>query len=123
MTENKKEKMTYKKALEYAISELPDAPADVMERLEALVASFEKKSESRKPAADKEENKALSAALLDYLRSLPEEDKRTVTDLIKEVPAVAGFSTSRVTSLLAPLVTEGQVVRVTDKRRSYYKAA
>ena len=122
MTENKTTKTTYKDAVKYALDNLPDAPADVREKLDALVASFEKKSENRKPAAEKEENIGYTNAIHDYLLSLPEDEKKTVTDIIKECPAVAGFSTSKVTSLLSPLVENGKAVKLVDKRRSYYKA-
>ena len=117
------DKMTYKKALEYAINALPDAPEDVLDKLGALVTSLEKKTENRKPTANQTENAECGVAILEYLRSLEPDDRKTVADLIKEVPAVAGFSSSRVTSIMTALVTGGQVERVVDKRRGYYRAA
>lgn len=121
---NKTEKMTYKKALNYALQNLPDAPEDVIERLTALAASIEKKAtERKKPAAQVEQDTTDKAAILDYLRSLSSDDRKTISDLIKEIPEIAGYSTPKVTSLVGDLIDAGQVVRVTDKRRSYFKAA
>jgi len=118
------EKMTYKKALDYAIQNLPDAPEDVTERLTALAASLEKKAtERKKPAAQVEQDEKDKTAILDYLRSLPDTEKRTITDLIKEVDAISGYSTPKVTSLVGGLIESGNVVKVVEKRRSYFKAA
>ena len=123
MNETKTPKATYKSAVEYALSNLPDAPDDIRERLEALRESLDKKSgENRKPTATQVENVGYQDAIAQYLLTLDEDDKKTVGDIIKECPAVSGFSGPKVTSLVTALVKNGKVIQVTDKRRNYYKA-
>lgn len=120
--EVKTPKTTYLSAVNFAIENLPDAPADVLERLNALAASLSKKSENRKSAADTDEAKEARAAIYEYLLSLPEDEKKTVTDLTKEVPYISGWSGPKTTTRVGELIEEGKVVRITDKRRSYFKA-
>jgi len=120
--EVKTPKTTYLSAVNFAIENLPDAPADVLERLNALAASLSKKSENRKSAADTDEAKEARAAIYEYLLSLPEDEKRTITELTKEVPYISGWSGPKTTTRVGELIEEGKVVRITDKRRSYFKA-
>jgi len=115
-------KTTYKTAIEYAIKNLPDAPADVRDKLTALVASLEKKSGAeRKPTATQVANEGFKSAIIDFLR---EADKpQTVTDILKGVAALNGFSNQKVSALMTQLVNGGLVVKTTDKRRSYFAIA
>ena len=115
-------KTTYKQAIEYAIQNLPDAPENITEKLRALVDSLEKKAENRKPTAQQTENAECGESIYAYLSELDPEDRKTVADIIKECPAVAGFSSSRVTSIMNKLGDAHRVLRVSDKRRNYYKA-
>lgn len=115
-------KMTYKTAIEYAIHNLPaDAPVEVTDKLTALIASLEKKSGAeRKPTATQAANEGYKAAIMEYLSDVGEP--KTVGDILKEVPAVAGFSTPKVSALMKQLTEGGAVERLTDKRRTYFKA-
>lgn len=115
-------KMTYKTAIEYAIHNLPaDAPAEVTDKLTALIASLEKKSGAeRKPTATQVANEGYKTAIMAYLTDVGEP--KTVGDILKEVPAVAGFSTPKVSALMKQLTEGGAVERLTDKRRTYFKA-
>ena len=45
----------------------------------------------------------------------------TIAELIKEVPACAELSTSKVTAMLTQLIKANKVERITDKRKSYFK--
>jgi hypothetical protein len=45
----------------------------------------------------------------------------TIAELIKEVPACAELSTSKVTAMLTQLIKAKKVERITDKRKSYFK--
>ena len=45
----------------------------------------------------------------------------TIGELIKEVPACAELSTSKVTAMLTQLIKANKVERITDKRKSYFK--
>lgn len=115
-------KTTYKTAIEYAIKNLPDAPADVRDKLTALVASLEKKSGAeRKPTATQVANEGFKSAIIDFLRGA--DKPQTVTDILKGVAALNGFSNQKVSALMTQLVNGGMVVKTTDKRRSYFAIA
>ena len=45
----------------------------------------------------------------------------TISELIKEVPACAELSTSKVTAMLTQLIKANKVERISDKRKSYFK--
>jgi len=115
-------KVTYKSAVEYAVAHLTDAPADVQEKLIALAASLEKKSGAeRKPTATQVANEGFKSAIVDFLGGV--SAPQTVTDILKGVPALAGFSNQKVSALMTQLVNSGAVVKSTDKRRSYFALA
>ena len=115
-------KTTYRSAVEYAIKNLSDAPAEVMEKLTALSASLEKKSGAeRKPTATQVANEGYKTAICEFLSERGEP--ATVTDILKSVPAVEGFSNQKVSALMTQLVNAGAVVKTTDKRRSYFAIA
>jgi hypothetical protein len=44
----------------------------------------------------------------------------TITDMIKEIPACAELTQSKVTSLVKGLIESGKVVKTTEKRRSIH---
>ena len=114
-------KTTYRSAVEYAIRNLTDAPADVTEKLTALCASLERKSGAeRKPTATQVANEGYKAAIVEFLC---DADPCTVTDILKGVPALEGFSNQKVSALMTQLVNAGEVVKTTDKRRSYFALA
>lgn len=115
-------KTTYRSAVEYAIKNLSDAPAEVMEKLTALSASLERKSGTeRKPTATQVANEGYKSAICEFLRGA--DKPLTVTDILKNVPAVEGFSNQKVSALMTQLVTVGAVVKTADKRRSYFAIA
>ena len=63
------EKMTYRKALDYAIANLPaDAPADVLDKLNALTAQLDKKAASPKKLTAAQE---ANVGLMDCILGLP----------------------------------------------------
>ena len=45
----------------------------------------------------------------------------TIAELIKEVPACAELSTSKMTAMLTQLIKANKVERISDKRKSYFK--
>ena len=115
-------KTTYKTAVDYAIANLPAAPADVVEKLTALSASLAKKSGAeRKPTATQTANEGYKTCIVEFLQSA--DAPQTVTDILKGVPAFDGFSNQKVSALMTQLVNAGAVVKTTDKRRSYFAIA
>ena len=114
-------KMTNKTALLYALDNLPDAPADVREKWENMIASLDRKNASpKKLTAQQEKNEGIKADLLDFL-SDHEGEGFTVSDLLKQVPACEGDSNQHVSALMRALVLSGAVEKYTEKRRSYFR--
>jgi hypothetical protein len=115
-------KTTYRTAVEYAIRNLSDAPQDVLDKLTALCASLEKKSGAeRKPTATQVANEGYKSAIVDFLGGV--DKPQTVTDILKGVAALDGFSNQKVSALMTQLVNGGAVIKTSDKRRSYFALA
>ena len=118
------EKMTYRKALDYAIANLPaDAPADVLDKLNALTAQLDKKAASpKKLTAAQEANVGLMDCILNFLRDNP-DNGFTCNDLLKSVPELEGKSNQHVSALMRKLVDEGNgpVEKYSEKRRTFFR--
>lgn len=118
------EKMTYRKALDYAIANLPaDAPADVVDKLNALTAQLDKKAASpKKLTAAQEANVGLMDCILDFLRDNADKGF-TCNDLLKSVPELEGKSNQHVSALMRKLVDEGNgpVEKYSEKRRTFFR--
>lgn len=116
------EKMTNLKAVAYVLENC-ELPADVAEKMEKIKASFEKKATGeRKPTPTQLANAILKVAILSYMT---EQSERlfSISELIKEVPELEGLSTQKVSPLMAKLVDELKVVKVVEKRKSYFQIA
>jgi hypothetical protein len=114
------EKMTNLKAVAYVLENC-ELPTDVREKLEKVKASFEKKSTGeKKPTATQVANLSLKEAIVSYMA---ENSDRifSISELIKEVPELAGLSTQKVAPLMTSLVKEFKVVRIEEKRKAYFK--
>lgn len=118
------EKMTYRKALDYAIANLPaDAPADVVDKLNALTAQLDKKAASpKKLTAAQEANVGLMDCILDFLRDNADKGF-TCNDLLKSIPELEGKSNQHVSALMRKLVDEGNgpVEKYSEKRRTFFR--
>lgn len=75
-------------------------------------------SKSNADAAHKEENAALTQTLLDYVRGSTEPV--SAADLIAHSD---GLSSQKVSSLIAPLVDDGTVIKTKVKGKIYYTLA
>lgn len=116
-------KMTNKNAIQYAIDNLPDAPADVREKWANMIAQLEKKSASpKKLTAQQEKNEVLKEAIFAFLTDNAPKGY-TVSDLLKEMSELEGDSNQHVSALMRALVTAGTVEKYTEKRRTYFKVA
>ena len=118
------EKMTYRKALDYAIANLPaDVPADVLDKLNALTAQLDKKAASpKKLTAAQEANVGLMDCILDFLRDNADKGF-TCNDLLKSIPELEGKSNQHVSALMRKLVDEGNgpVEKYSEKRRTFFR--
>jgi DNA topoisomerase VI subunit B len=116
-------KVTYRSAVEYAIANLVDAPAEVNEKLKALAESLAKKaSGDRKPTAKQKENVGFKADILAFMES---GVQYTIGELAKSVPSIAscGMSANRVSALVKQLKDNGDVVRTEVKGKAYFALA
>ena len=116
------EKMTNRKALTYAIENLPNAPQDVLDKLGNMIAQLDKKNASpKKLTAQQEKNLSMQAEISEFLLD-HEGEGFTVSDLLKSVPSCEGDSNQHVSALMRALVLGGSVEKYTDKRRTYFRA-
>ena len=113
-------KMTNRKALEYVLSNC-SVPADVEEKLTAMVAALDRKnSAERKPTAKQTANEGVRAALVEFINENADGDGFTCADLLKECPAVEGKSNQYVSAILRQAVLAGEISKGSVKRRTYF---
>lgn len=110
-------KATYLSAVNYAIENLADAPADVVERLTALRDSLVKRaSAERKPT----KKQIASAEARD---SIPERMERGVLYSATEIGKMFGESSQWASPKLNALASAGVLVKTIDKRKVYFSLA
>lgn len=120
----KTEKMTNRKALTYCLNNAPDLPAEVRDKLTAMIAALDKKNDAeRKPTAKQSENATVRAAVVEFINENAEGDGFTCSDLIKVCPAVEGKSNQYVSAILRQAVLAGELSKGTVKRRTYFAPA
>ena len=114
------EKITNVKALSYILTNC-ELPEEVKAKVEAMKASYEKKATAeRKPTPTQTENANFKASILAVLA---DGNQYTVTDLMKAVPELADLSNQRVSAIVRQLTLTGEVQRIEDKRKAYFKLA
>lgn len=113
------------KAQKFAIlAGLPAVKADPM--LSEFIAHevellAKKNSADKKPTAQQEANAVIKTAVLEVLG---DGKKRTVSELLKEVPGLPDTMTNqRMSALVRQMVDAGQVVRSEDKRKAFFAIA
>ena len=76
-----------------------------------------KNSGEKKPTATQQANEGLKSAIIEGM-----EPNRmyTVTEIIKEIPAVAGLTNQKVSPLMNQLVDADKLNKTSEKRRSYF---
>lgn len=79
-----------------------------------------KKNASRKPSKVQTENEGYKEEILDFL---DDGCSYTIGDLIKAVPSLNEFSTSKVSALVRQLKDDGLVVRTEIKGKAYFTKA
>lgn len=116
-------KTTNKTALLYAIENLPNAPADVIEKWHNMVAQLDKKNAApKKLTAKQEANEVVKDVIVGFL-SAHSDCGYTCSDLIKEVDALNDKNPQYVSALMRSLLLSEAVTKYTDKRRTYFKIA
>ena len=76
-----------------------------------------KNSAEKKPTAQQVANEGIKSAILEGMES---GRAYTITDIIKEIPVCAEFSTSKASALVRQLKESGAVIRTEDKRKAYF---
>ena len=113
-------KMTYVTALAYAIENLPDAPADVLEKLTALKEQTEKRNGAdREPTRVQIANIRLGDRVLEVLRA--SASPLTVTEIMARDEELSKLSNQKVSALMRTL--GAKVIKTTEKRVSKFSIA
>ena len=116
-------KYTQRTAVEYAIQNLTNAPAEVIEKLQSISASLLKKATAeRKPTPKQKENAGFKQDILDWMKP---DTLYSITDVEKGVPTRTANSVAhaRVSAMLTQLKDEGSLVREQVKGKVYFKLA
>ena len=92
---------------------------DLVEFAKGRIALLDKKANAKKPTKTQEEN----VAIKDEIMSVLTEEGVTVSDLQSKSDVLGSLSNQRVSALLRQLVTEGQVVKTVDKKKSFFSLA
>lgn len=88
--------------------------------LELLAKKNTSATGEKKLTATQVANEGLKSDIYTHMAEKPNR-MFTIGELIKEVPACAELSTSKVTAMLTQLIKAKKVERITDKRKSYFK--
>ena len=119
MAETKTEKMTYVKAVEYAIAHIENTEetSEVVEKLIALLASLNKKgSAERKPTKVQLEN---AKVLEQIIEEMEIGKKYTISEMIKNFEFLNGCTPSKVTGIIKPAL-EKNIHREEIKNKAYF---
>lgn len=79
-----------------------------------------KNSAEKKPTAQQTANDGIKTAILDGMEP---DTLYTITDLIKNIPAIADLTNQRVSALVRQLISDGQIERIEEKRKAYFRLA
>lgn len=89
--------------------------------IESEIALLEKKnSAEKKPTKTQVENAGIKEAILDYM---VEGTRYTVTEIIKGCDECNDLTNQKVSAILRQMVNENVIIKVEDKRKSYFELA
>lgn len=97
---------------------------DMKKFAEHEIELLDKKKASAKanPNSKTTANDELREKILNALAETPDR-KYTITDMQKEFDFLEGKSNQSVSALVRPMVESGEVVRIEEKRKAYFKIA
>lgn len=113
-------KVTRVDAMDYAISNLTNAPADVMDKLQAIRDSFVKRPTGATESKAARENKALAAALVEFVNREFDETDPTKINARYIANNVRGITT---TQKVAAVARYANVVKFKHQGRVFYAPA
>ncbi len=79
-----------------------------------------KNSADKKPTAQQLENRKIQEGILAEMKK---GKLYTITEMMKELPTCADLTNQKISQLLKPLMEAGQIVRIEDKRKAYFRLA
>ena len=114
-------KMTIVEQYEVIISKAEGVlTAEEIKFLQERAELHAKKNASRKPSKVQTENEGYKEEILDFL---DDGGSYTIGDLIKAIPSLNEFSTSKVSALVRQLKDDDLVLRSEVKGKAYFKKA
>lgn len=93
---------------------------DIVEFATHEIELLERKNSSAKESKTQVENKGIMETIYNELVRL--DKALTITDLQKESEELAEYSNQKLSALLKKLAENGKVERITDKKKSFFKA-
>lgn len=117
-------RITRAEAMDYVLAHLTDAPADVMDKLVSIRASFDRKPTTAAPSKTAQENALLAQAVAAYVESTWDEtDPLTVNAraIVNAIPAIT--TTQKAVAVANVAIANGELVKFTHKGRTYYAPA
>ena len=112
------DRMTNVKALTFVKNNC-DLPEDVAEKIDAMIVSYEKKASTKRVSKNQQEN----VTFKETIKSVLTTEGATVSEIQSKDTTLASLSNQRVSALLRQLVLDGEVVKVVDKKKSYFSIA
>lgn len=79
------------------------------------------KNGTKKPTKEQEANLALRGSIVSYLTEV--DERMTITEMLRDIPACSGLSSQKVTQNVKRLVEAGDLVRVEEKGTAYFAIA
>lgn len=76
-----------------------------------------KNAGEKAPTATQKANEVLKGAIIE---GMEQNRYYTVTEMIKEIPALAGLNNQKVSPLANQLVADGKLIKTTEKRKSLF---
>lgn len=117
---NNTAKITRVDAMDYAINHLTDAPVDVMDKLQSIRDSFAKRPAASTESKAAKENKALAAALVEFVNREFDEADPTKINARYIANHVRGITT---TQKVAAVARYADVVKFKYQGRVFYAPA
>lgn len=80
---------------------------------------LDNKKSNKKETAKQIENKGYKEEIVKYLK---DNGKSNISEIQKGVASLTDLTNQKVTSLITPLINEGVIIRIEEKRKPYYQA-
>lgn len=93
---------------------------DMADWFEKKLSQIETRKANKKPTEEQVRHAEMSNAIFAFMSE--EYNKLfSISELIKSCPACTGMSNQKVYSALRPLMADGKIERIEDKRKVYFK--